>query len=190
MGPEDGEWILDEAEHPEWPADDWPTGRGDPPPEAGKRWGHGGFRGFSIWAAAAVAVLAAATGVAVGLLLVKGTPTASAAGAATPSASASAAAGPGGSGTGRALLPGPSGNGNGLLQMILTGRVLAVSATSITIGGHGPSVTAAVTNATKITGTVRGIASVKAGDEVAARISGTPGHLTATAIQDPAGSSS
>lgn len=74
MGPEDGEWILDEAEHPEWPADDWPTGRGDPPPEAGKRWGHGGFPGFSIWAAAAVAVLAAATGVAVGLLLVKGTP--------------------------------------------------------------------------------------------------------------------
>jgi hypothetical protein len=49
--------------------------------------------------------------------------------------------------------------------------------------------TAAVTSATKITGAVRGIADVTVGDQVAARITGTPGHLTAT-IQDPAGSSS
>jgi hypothetical protein len=139
--------------------------------------------------AAVVAVLAAAAGAAVGLLLIRGTPAASAAGAATPSASAPGASGSSGSGTSLSPLPRPTGNGNGQLEVILTGRVLAVSATSITIGGGGPSVTAAVTSATKITGTAGGIAGVKAGDEVEARVSGTPGHLTATAIQDPAGSS-
>jgi hypothetical protein len=144
-------------------------------------------------------VLAAAAGVAVGLLLVKGTPTASAAGPTTPGASAPGATAPGGTvpgatapgggGTNLPALPGPGGNGNGQLRIILTGRVLAVSATSITIGGNGPSVTAAVTSATKITGTARGIADVRAGDHVAAQVSGTPGHLAAIAIQDPAGSS-
>jgi hypothetical protein len=50
--------------------------------------------------------------------------------------------------------------------------------------------TAAVTSATKITGAVRGIAGVTGDDQVAARITGTPGHLTAATIRDPAGSSS
>jgi hypothetical protein len=87
-------------------------------------------------------------------------------------------------------LPGLSGNGNGQLQMILTGRVLAVSGAAITIGGNGPSVTAAVTGATKIAGTAHGIGGVKVGDEVSAQITGTASHLIATAIQDPAGNSS
>jgi hypothetical protein len=136
--------------------------------------------------AAAVAVLAAAAGVAIGLLLIRGTPVASTAGAATPSASAPGGTGSAGSGTSRPALPGPTGNGDGQLQVIVTGRVLAVSATSITIGGSGPSVTAAVTSATKVTGTARNIAGVKPGDEVTAQVSGTPDHLTVTAIQDPA----
>jgi hypothetical protein len=181
-----GEWLDDGGPDDEWPTDDWPPGPPGPPPETGKRWGHGGMPGFSVWMAAAVAVLAAAAGVAVGLLLIRGTPTASTAGAATPSASAPGATGWAGSGTSRPALPGPTGNGDGQLQVIVTGRVLAVSATSITIGGSGPSVTAAVTSATKVTGTARGIADVKPGNEVAAQVSGTPGHLTATAIQDPA----
>ena len=154
---------------------------------AGKGRGHGGAPGFSVRAAAAVAVLAAAAGVAAGLFLVKDAPAASSAGVATPSASASASAG---SSTGLPGLPGLSGNGNGQLRMVLTGRVLAVSGTSITIGGDGPSVTAAVTGATTITGTARGIGGVKVGDEVSAQITGTASHLTATAIQDPAGNSS
>ncbi len=84
-------------------------------------------------------------------------------------------------------LPGSaSGNGNGQLRMLLTGRVLAVSATSITIGGTGPSVTAAVTGATTITGHAHGIGGVKVGDEVAAQITGTPSHLVTTTLQDPA----
>ncbi len=55
-----------------------------------------------------------------------------------------------------------------------------------TIGGDGPSVTAEVTGATKITGTVHGIGGVEVGDEVSAQITGTASHLTATVIQDQA----
>jgi hypothetical protein len=50
-------------------------------------------------------------------------------------------------------------------------------------GGDGASVTAAISRATKITGAVRGIGSVKVADQVSAQITGTSGHLTATAIQ-------
>jgi hypothetical protein len=50
----------------------------------------------------------------------------------------------------------------------------------------GPSVTAAVTSATKITGHAHGIGGVKVGDEVAAQITGTPSHLVTTTLQDPA----
>jgi len=70
--------------------------------------------------------------------------------------------------------------------MLLTGRVLAVSGTSVTIGGAGPSVTAAVTSTTKVTGHVHGLSGIKVGDEVAAQITGTPSHLTITTLQDPA----
>ncbi len=70
--------------------------------------------------------------------------------------------------------------------MLLTGRVLAVSGTSVTIGGTGPSVTAAVTSTTKLTGRVHRIGGIKAGDEVAAQITGTPSHLVITNLQDPA----
>ena len=202
MGP-DGEWIRDEVTNP---AEGSGGGSGGPDgglggPDggsgglagagdgglagAGRDRGHGGVPGFSVRAAAAIAVLAAAAGVAAGLLLIRGAPAVSTAGGATPSASA-----PAGTSTARPALPGLSGDANGQLQMILTGRVLAVSGTSITIGGEGPSVTAAVTRATKVTGTVRGIGGVKIGDEVSAQITGTASHLTVTAIQDPAGNSS
>ena len=204
MGPHEGEWIRDEAQPPggrpagsqtpgeEWPEDGWPQDGwpGDGWPDggqpgggggsgAGMGRGPGGAPGFSVRAASAVALLAAAAGVAAGFFLVRGTPAASTAGQLRPSAPAPSASG----GTG---LPGLPGNGKGQLQMILTGRVLAVSGTSITIGGDGPSVTAAVTSATKVTGTARGIGGVKVGDEVSAQLTGTASHLVATAIQDPA----
>ena len=123
-------------------------------------------------------------GVTAGLLLVRGTPIADQARQAVtaPSASASASAG----GAGLPVLPALSGQGNGQLQLILTGRVLAINERSITIGGNGPSVTAAITRSTKITGAVHGIGGVRAGAEVSAQITGISGHLTAAAIQDPA----
>jgi hypothetical protein len=180
-----------------WPGDGWPDDEwsdderpGEAQPGgAAKGPGHGGVPGFSVRAAAAVAVLAATAGVAAGLFLVRGTPAASAAGGATRGASAPGASAPAGSSAGLPGLPGLSGNGNGQLRMILTGRVVAVSGTAITIGGEGPSVTAAVTGATTITGTAHGIGGVKVGDEVSAQITGTASHLTATAIQDPADNS-
>jgi hypothetical protein len=208
MAPDD-EWIRDEvtdpagsrfpdaapAEDEGWPDEGrpdggWPPGPGGsagagvprPPAGSGKPWSHGGAPGFSGWIAAVVAVAAAVAGIAVGLYLVRATPTASAASGATPSASAPTLRAP-------SVLPGLSGNGNGQLQMMLTGQVVAVSRTSITIGGAGPAVTAAVTSATKIAGSVHGIGGVKVGDEISAQISGTPSHLTATALQDPAGNS-
>jgi hypothetical protein len=70
--------------------------------------------------------------------------------------------------------------------MMLSGRVLAVSERSITIGGDGPAVTVAITKSTKITGAVSRIGAVKVGAEISAQITGTSGDLTATAIQDPA----
>ena len=193
MEPDDGEWIRAEAARKspagddlrpdeEWPGYGWSAA--DPVGSAtGKRWGHGGIPGFSGWVAAAVAVVAAAAGVAVGLSLVRGTPSGSAVGWAAPSAPAEAPSAPASAGA------------SGQVRILLTGRVLAVSRTSITIGGAGPSVTAAVTSATRVTGAVRGtggvrgtgdIGGVKAGDEVSAQLTGTAAHLIATAIQDPA----
>jgi hypothetical protein len=173
-GPQDGG-----PGHAGGPQDDRPGHAGGP--------GHRGDRGapgFSVRLAAAVAVVAAAVGVTAGLLLVQGKPIADGARqtATAPSASAPASAG----GSGLPALPALSGQGDGQLQLMLTGRVLAISGTSITIGGNGPSVTAAITRSTKITGAVHGIGGVKAGAEVSAQVTGSSGHLTATAIQDPA----
>jgi hypothetical protein len=197
------EVVEDEADEDDWPDDgllddEWLDGEpfaapgGPAGPGFGYReggWGHGGVPRFSAWTAIAVAVVAAVAGVAAGFFLIRGTPETSAAGTATPSASAPAPSGIETSLPARPGLPGnASGNasGNGQLRMLLTGRVLAVSGTSITIGGAGPSVTAAITGATRITGSVHGIGGVKTGDEVAAQITGTPSHLVITALQDPA----
>ena len=193
MEPDDGEWIPAEAARTspagddvgpdgEWPGYGW-SAADSAGSATGKRWGHGGIPGFSGWVASAVAVVAAAAGVAVGLSLIRGTPSGSAVGWAAPSASAEAPSAPASAGA------------SGQVRILLTGRVLAVSRTSITIGGAGPSVTAAVTSATRVTGAVRGtggvrgtgdIGGVKAGDEVSAQLTGTAAHLIATAIQDPA----
>ncbi len=70
--------------------------------------------------------------------------------------------------------------------MLRTGRVLAVSGASVTIGGDGPSVSPAVTGATTITGTIPRHRRLKVGNEESAQITGTASHLTTTAIQDPA----
>ena len=184
----DGEWLDgDPPAGPGWPMG--PGGRTGLGLGYGKGWGHGGVPGFSGWIAVTVAVVAAAAGVAAGFFLIRGTPVASVAEGATPGASVPA---PSGRGADPQTLPGRpgsasgNGSGSGQLRVLLTGRVLAVSGTSITIGGTGPSVTAAVTGATKITGRAHGIGGVKVGDEVAAELTGTPTHLVTTALQDPA----
>jgi hypothetical protein len=200
----DDDWPDDGSPDDEWLDDGWLDGQpfGAPGGPSGPRlgpgsghrrgWGHGGFPGFPTWMAVAVIVAAGIAGVAVGFLLTRGTPAAS---GALPSASAppsvqTSAPPSTGSGAGPQARPGlpgnASGNGDGQLRMLLTGRVLAVSGTSVTIGGVGPSVAAAVTSTTKLTGHVHDLSGIKVGDGVSAQITGTPSHLVITTLQDPA----
>jgi hypothetical protein len=164
---------------PSSPGPSWP---GTPPPPA--RGGGGGIPGRRALALAVVAVVALATGAGVALILNQGASSApSAAGSSLPSAAPSFGA-PGSNGNGGAL-PG-GGGGAGTIQMLVGGKVRAVSATSITIGGRGHTVTAAVTGSTRVTGRVSSIRSVKVGDLVTAQITQSGGQPTVTAIQDPA----
>lgn len=83
-----------------------------------------------------------------------------------------------------AVTGGRGGGGSGTLFM--GGQVVSVSAASITLGGQGHQITAAITSATKFTG-VSGPGQIKPGDRVSAEISGYgSGHPVATGIQDPA----
>lgn len=148
--------------------------------------------GNSVRLTAIVALGAALAGVALGVALLHW-PGATAAAAPSAWAPASAAApapssgsGSAGSGGGLPALPPLSGNGTGGLQMMLAGKVLAVSGRSITIGGNGASVTAAFTSSTRFGGKVTSAAGIKTGDEVSAAVTGTPAKLTVATIQDPA----
>jgi len=145
------------------------------------RGGGGGIPGRRALALAVVAVVALAAGAGVALILMKGP---SSAGSSPPSPAAPSFAAPGGN-SGGGVLPG-NGGGGGNAQMFVGGKVLAVSGTSITIGGPGHTITAAVTSSTRVTGRVSSIRAVKAGDMVTAQITQSGGQATVTAIQDPA----
>jgi len=70
--------------------------------------------------------------------------------------------------------------------MVVIGTVTAVSRTSITIGGPGHTITAAVTSATHITGKVTSVGGIKAGDHVSAQLTQGSGGVIAVMIADPA----
>src|SRR5208282_3510422 len=143
--------------------------------------GDGGTRpGRRPLALAVVAVVALAAGAGVALAVVRGQPSAPSAVSGGPPPQAA----PGSNGS-SGPLPG-SGGGGTATQMFVAGQVLAVSGTSITIGGPGRSVTAAVTSSTRVTGRVSGIRHVKVGDLVTAQMAQRGGRTTVTAIQDPA----
>jgi hypothetical protein len=184
-GERDPDWPGDDAageRDPDWP-DDWPDeDQADPPwrraaPPAAHRPGGPGRRSVRPLALTVVAVVALGAGAGVALAVGRGLDN-SAAPSAAPSTQPSYAA-PGGSG---GAVPGGGSVGEGFIE----GRVEAVSSTSITIGGPGQSMTAAITAATKVTGKVTSIGSVKVGDQVSAQITVSGGQATATAIQDPA----
>src|SRR5262249_55036267 len=83
-------------------------------------------------------------------------------------------------GGGQGAGPGQAGS------LFLIGKVTGVSRTSITIGGPGRTVTAAVTGATRVTGKVSTITEIKVGDQVSAQITqGSSGNV-AVAIAVPA----
>jgi hypothetical protein len=158
-----------------------------PPPVPGRR------RRVHPLTLAAVAVAGATIGVAAVMIADIPAGTTAAVGGTPPSAPteqapSGGATNPGGAypGGGPSGLPPVTGNGSGL-RMLLSGRVTAVSATSITIGGIGPSVTAKIIKATQFSGRVHSIGGVKVGDQVSATLSGSSASsLTATAIEDPA----
>lgn len=136
--------------------------------------------------AAVIAVVAAAIGAGLALTIINW-PSASPTAAAAPSASASPAPGTGNGSIGNGIALG--GGAGGTRYILLAGKVTAVSSTSITLGGSGPSVTAAVTSSTKVTGRVSSISGVKVSDEVSAQLTetGTGAKMTVMSIQDPAG---
>ncbi|HEY7015246.1 MAG TPA: hypothetical protein VH480_20955 [Streptosporangiaceae bacterium] len=175
----------------DWPDDDWPEEADDdqagPPPWPGAARAHGpggqpGRRWRRPLALTAVAVAALAVGAggaaaaAQGLLHEASLPAAPPASAPTPAPSG------GGAFPGGGAVPG----GSGTARLFMAGRVVAVTPTSITIGGPAHQVTAAVTAATRVSGRVTSIRSVKVGDQVSAQITERGGKATATTIQDPA----
>lgn len=132
-----------------------------------------------------IALLAAAAGIGIVLAVdeLAGSSGADPGAAGQPSALTPVAPG-GNSQPGGGALPGTGPGGTGTLLLI--GKVTAVSSTSITVGGPGHTVTAAVTRSTRITGKVSGISGIKVGDQVSAQIVHNDGAARATAIQDPA----
>jgi hypothetical protein len=187
MGLEDARWP-DDGHRPEddsdddWPDDDetgdetgmpWPGGSPGPP----RAW-DGGPRPGRVrpLAVAAVAVVALAVGAGVAAVVARG-PSSSPSATQAPSSSQPTGI-PGGIGT--------PGGGGAFGQLLLAGKVVTVSSTSITIAGGTHTVTAAVTSSTRVTGKVTSIGAVRVGDFVSAQISESNGKATATAIQDPA----
>jgi hypothetical protein len=192
-GPDPG-WPGGKAGEPDpgWPDDagderdpDWAEDGGDDPPwrraVAPAAYGRdGGPRrpGLRPLLLAIVAVVALGGGAGVALAITKGLDH-SASPSATPGTQPTAVA-PGGG-----TIPG--GGGGAVGEMFVAGPVTAVSSTSITIGGPGHTVTAAITSSTRITGKMTSIGAIKVGDQVSAQITQTSGgQPTVTAIQDPA----
>ena len=182
----DGEDAGDDDWHDDviWPA---ATGPGIPwagavgPPHAGRQGRPGRPRG-PLASLIVVAVLAAGAGAGLTIALTgqSGTP---AAATSTPGPGRTSGQVPGGASGG---VPGGAPGGGQAGQMLVIGTVTAVSPTSITIGGAGPSVIAAVTGSTRVTGRVHSISGIKVGDQVSAQLTQSGGRVTAVAIQYPA----
>jgi hypothetical protein len=181
-----------------WPdEDDAPGGPGQAPPgpATGPATGPGGgpprrrFRPGVLGGVVLVAALAGA-GIAVAVQTMSSPPGGA---AANNQPSSLTPAQPGGNGQpggqiGGNGVPGgaPGGGGGGQATLFMAGPVTAVSGGSITIGGPARTVTASVTSATRITGSVTSISGIKVGDQVSAQITQQGSKLTAVAIQYPA----
>jgi hypothetical protein len=198
--PGDDGWPDDAADELDsgWPDDDpidqrdpdWPDeDQADPPwrrAAAPAAYGPGarpGRRSLRPLALTVVAVVALGAGAGVALAMGRGLDNSSSP-SATPSGQPSYGAPGGGAVPGGGAIPG--GGSGPVGEGFIEGRVQAVGSTSITIGGAGQSMTAAITAATKVTGQVTSIGGVKVGDEVSAQITMNGGRATVTAIQDPA----
>ena len=169
----------------DWPDEDQPSGPGMTQPPRPARAGGPPGRPRAL-AVTAVAITALALGAGTALAVTKGL-SASSTPSSPPAAAGPSFAAPGssnGNGNGGQI---PAGGGtSGTEQIFIGGRVLAVSDSSITIGGPGREITAAITGSTRVTGRVDGIQGVKNGDLVTAQITKSGGAATVVALQDPA----
>ena len=190
-GPGSDEWP-DEL----WPDDDDDGVSADPWPAQSVPPGWPGGGSSRHWlnpatlAVVVVVAVVAGAGIALGVQVFSGGfPAASG-----PSSQASSLAPlqPGGGGQpGGGIQIGPNGGGfpgssGGTAQAFIVGKVIEVSATSITIGGPGHTIKADVTSSTRVSGKVSAISGLKAGDQVSAQISESNGTATVVAIQYPA----
>ena len=81
----------------------------------------------------------------------------------------------------------PSPNAGGVVTtVVVLGPVLKVGRDSLTVGGPGTAVSAAVTSATRFTGAARSLAQVRAGDVVSVQITESGGRARVDTLQDPA----
>jgi len=190
-GPGSDEWPDDL-----WPDDDGDGAPGDPWPAQSAPPGWPGSESSRRWLSpttlAVVVVVAAVAGAGIALgvqVFSSGSHTASPP-SSQPSNLAPLQPGGGGQpGAGGQAGPNsgfPGGSSGGTAQAFVLGTVIRVSATSITIGGPGHTITAHVTSATRVSGKVSAISGLKAGDQVSAQISASNGTATVVAIQYPA----
>jgi hypothetical protein len=108
---------------------------------------------------------------------------------ATPTAQQSTAPGPHGAAgpQGGTISEAPGASGSGAVTVLmLLGQVTAVGRDSVTLGGPGGTISAAVTSVTQFTGRVRSLRGVRAGDQVAMQVRVTNGVARLVTIQDPA----
>ena len=178
--PDEDEWPDDEDQPDDyvtgvpWPAAPVPRPAG-PAPGIGP-----GTRLRRVLGPLAVAVLAAALGAGLVLAFTGSSGGPSAAGSPGRSPRSLAPGGAAGPGQRGGVLP-----GGGAATLFLIGTVTAVSSTSITIAGAGPTVTVAVTPSTRVSGRVTSISGIKVGDQVSALITQNGGRATAIAIGCP-----
>jgi hypothetical protein len=160
----------------DWPDEDWPAGG---PPGPGLPPAPGRGRRLLSFAGLALAALAAGAGLTLAVTRAAAPAPASAPRGGSSLTAPGPASGPG-PGAGGVLPPGA------VEQLLLIGTVHAISSTSITVDGNGSPVTAAITDATRVTGQVTSVAALRVGDRISAQVMMRNGRSTITAIQYPA----
>jgi hypothetical protein len=191
-GPGSGEWPDDlwpdkdddGAQPDAWPAPSMPPGWPGGSPSRGRL-------SPANLAVVAVVAMVIGAGIALAVQVFSGSPAASAPSGSQPGLAPGQQSGgniqPGQGGGQPGQSGGFPGGQAGTARAFIVGTVLKVSATSVTIGGPGHTITAAVTGSTRVSGKVTAIAGLKAGDQVSARISeSSSGKGTVIAIQYPA----
>jgi hypothetical protein len=186
---DDAQWLDEDSD------ETYPTRPAGPPPwPAPPPWYGGGYgepprpRPPRTLTFAAIAVVAAAVGaaVAVGITHWPASSPSSAASAGPTAGSSPAGPAPNsGNGFQAPGLGGGSGGGGASEQLMLAGKVTAVSAASITISAGAHTITAQITGATQFSGSVKNASGIKTGDTVMIEVSVDNGKSVATTITDP-----